>query len=288
MSKTTKNNSNQKKQIKLKTLYPNKNCNNNKMSNTDSAQKKKNATPNGFVKIVPYTSNLFNLASENRFGGKCKVFSASLTAKLKNKKFAKKLYNQFGLNISPDEDAIRVRGNRKIERHFKKKYPELVIKHKIIKHHWVEVNDYVLENSKNSIICWYPKKLYYDCKSISDVEKATINGVYFESSHFDFIINALMDILTLGGEQNKRLFQALENNTFKNIEKCVKALEKKYDWYTNKKYKKKMLKKYKYDLILLTNLLQMMNLRENKFSKPGASIHFEFCEVINLCKSQKL
>ena len=42
MSKTTKNNGNQKKQIKLKTLYPNNNCNNNKMSNTDSTQKKKN------------------------------------------------------------------------------------------------------------------------------------------------------------------------------------------------------------------------------------------------------
>ena len=45
MSKTTKNNSNQKKQIKLKTLYPNNNCNNNKMSHTDftwSTGKKKN------------------------------------------------------------------------------------------------------------------------------------------------------------------------------------------------------------------------------------------------------
>ncbi len=287
MSKTTKNNSNQKKQIKLKTLYPNKNCNNNKMSNTDSTQKKKNATPNGFVKILPYTSNLFN-RSKNRFGGRCKVFSASLTAKLKNKKFAKKLYNQFGVNISIDEDAIRVRGNRKIERDFKKKYPILAIKHKIIKHHWVEVDNYVFENSKNSIICWYPKKLFYDCKSISDVEKATINGVYFESSQFDFIINALKEILTLGGEQHNRLLQALENKTFKNIDKCVKALEKKYDGFTNKKYIKKMLKKYKYDLSLLTKLFQMMNLRENIFSKPGASIHFEFCEVINLCKSQKL
>jgi len=58
MSKTTKNNSNQKKQIKLKTLYPNKNCNNNKMSNTDSAQKKKNLEKEILKKLQNRRNNL--------------------------------------------------------------------------------------------------------------------------------------------------------------------------------------------------------------------------------------